>query len=186
MRSALVLLPLSLAAAAPLLAAETVAVPGFRSVELRGGGDVVVRPGPVQRVTIVSGSSQYTRIYVARDGKLRIDACNGRCPRHYDLRVEIQSPRMPDVAISGGGAITATRGFRAEPDLAAAINGGGRINVRAVAASNVSAAINGGGQILTGASRTLSAAIHGGGEDRYAGNPVTSVAINGGGAVHRD
>ncbi len=186
MRSPVVLLPLALLTAAPLVAAETVAVPAFRSVELRGGGHVVLRPGPAQRVTIVNGSTQFTQIRVDRNGKLKIDACNERCPHRYDLRVEIQSPHVPDVAIAGGGAIAASAGFAPQPQLSAAVNGGGVIDVRALRALSVSAAVNGGGQIRTGPARSLSAAINGGGEVRYAGNPVTAVAIRGGGAVHRD
>ena len=47
MRSTVPLFALALAASAPALATEIVPVPHFRSVELRGGGDVTVVPGPV-------------------------------------------------------------------------------------------------------------------------------------------
>jgi len=76
-----------LAFAAPAFAAEVVPVPQFRSVELRGGGALTVVPGPVERVTIVEGSSQFTHMRVEADGKLRIDTCDERCPRTYRLRV---------------------------------------------------------------------------------------------------
>ena len=118
-----------LAAPAPALAAEAVPVPAFRSLELRGGGNVLVRPGPVQRVTIVSGSSGVTRIRVERDGQLRIDACNARCPRLYRLVVEVESPSLPDVAVSGGGRIAAASGFRPQRRISAAVHGGGEIAV---------------------------------------------------------
>jgi hypothetical protein len=73
MRPAAVLIPLALLAAAPLAAAETVPVPAFRSVELRGGGDIVVRRGPAQ-VTLLQGSTQFTRFWVDPEGQLKIDA----------------------------------------------------------------------------------------------------------------
>lgn len=163
-------------------AAELVPVPAFRSIQLRGGGEVVVRPGNVQRVTLIDGSTRFTSFRVERGGRLRIDACNTRCPHRYRLRIEIESPRMPDVAISGGGMVRAA-GFAPQPQLSAAVHGGGQIDLRAVETGNVSAAVNGGGQILVRARRMLSAAVNGGGEVRYWGNPAVTTAIHGGGTV---
>jgi len=185
MRSTVPLFLLAIAAAAPAIATETISVPSFHSVELRGGGDVSLLPGPIQRVTILSGSTQFTRIYMLRDGKLRIDACNAGCPRNYNLKIRIESPHAPDIAISGGGTIVAGNGFAPQGQLSAAINGGGTIDVRAVEAGEVSAAVNGGGKIAVRPRATLSAAVHGGGEVRYAGNPQVSMAVAGGGDVRR-
>ena len=185
MRKSLFLLPLAIVTAAPASAAETVPVPQFRTVQLRGGGSVLVRPGPVQRVTIVSGSTQFTDLRVLRNGELRIDACNNRCPQRYDLRIEIQSPSAPDAAISGGGSIVFAPGYRPQSDFSVAVNGGGQVDARSLSASNVSAAVNGGGRVLAGPSSHLSAAVSGGGEVRYAGNPHVSSAVRGGGLVRR-
>ena len=117
------------------------------------------------------------------NGRLRIDTCNNRCPQHYRMRVEIQSPDLPDLAINGGGAIGVQPGFRPENDLSAAVNGGGKIDARAVDAASVSAAVNGGGDIFVHARSALSAAINGGGVVRYLGRPQVSSAIRGGGVV---
>src|SRR5439155_5869517 len=117
MRSIAPIFALALAISAPALATEIVPVAPFRSVELRGGGYVVVVPGPAQRVTILEGSTQFTHLRVERDGRLKIDTCNDRCPQHYRLRVEIQSPRVPDLGISGGGDIAVEPGFRAQSQL---------------------------------------------------------------------
>jgi hypothetical protein len=185
MRSILPLFTAAVALAAPALPAEVVRVPQFRSVELRGGGAVTVVPGPAERVTIVEGSSRFTRMRVERDGKLRIDTCNEQCPSLYRLRVQIQSPRVPDLAVSGGGAMLVQGAFRPQPNLAAAVNGGGRIDARAVEATTISAAVNGGGQVLVRPRSSLSAAVNGGGHVRYWGNPQVSTAIHGGGAVTR-
>ena len=185
MRSLLPLFATALALAAPALAAETVPAGPFRSLELRGGGEVTVRPGPVQRVTIVEGSSQISRFRVVGDGKLQIDVCDDNCPRQYRLRVEVESPHAPDVAIAGGGLIHAVGGFAPQSRLAVAIRGGGKIDMVPVSASSVSAAIHGGGLISVAARSTLAAAVNGGGEIRYSGNPRVSSAINGGGAVRR-
>ena len=185
MRSTLPLFALALAISAPALADEIIPVPQFRGVQLRGGGVVDVVPGPVERVSIVEGSSQFTQMHVDYGGKLVIDTCNQRCPTMYRMRVVIQSPRVPDLAISGGGQINTAAGFRPQPQLSVAIDGGGRIDAAAVDAVQVSAAVNGGGSITVRPRSTLSAAVNGGGHVRYFGNPVTSVAIRGGGAVTR-
>jgi hypothetical protein len=182
-RSTLPLFALALAISAPVLAAELVPVPQFRSVELRGGGNVVVVPGPAERVTILEGSSQFTHMYVENDGQLRIDACDERCPREYRLRIEIQSPRVPSLAVSGGGQITTVGGFAPEGHLAVAVNGGGKIDARSVDASSVSAAVNGGGELLVRPRQSLAAAVNGGGNIRYWGNPSVSMAVRGGGNV---
>ena len=147
MRSIVPLFALAVAASAPALATESVTVSPFRSVELRGGGDVTIVPGPVQRVTIINGTTQFTSFTADGRGKLRIDACNERCPRNYNLRIQIETPRVPDVAIQGGGTIGAERGFSPQDHLAAAISGGGTIDLRAVDAFEVAAAVNGGGSI---------------------------------------
>jgi hypothetical protein len=183
-----ILLPFLFAVAAlpaQIHAAEVVPTPAFRSIDLRGGGDVTIVRGPVQRVTILSGSSQFTHIYLAKEGQLRIDACNSRCPRNYPLQIRIESPTVPSVAISGGGTISAAGGFAPQSRLAAAIQGGGRIDLRNVDAGNVAAAIHGGGQILVRPRSSLEAAVNGGGEIRYSGNPAVTMAVNGGGSVSR-
>ncbi|HKP34771.1 MAG TPA: DUF2807 domain-containing protein [Sphingomicrobium sp.] len=183
MRSILPLFAVALAVSAPVLATEVVPVAGFRSVQLVGGGIVTVVPGPAQRVTILEGSSQFTRMRVQPNGKLKIVTCDDRCPHTYRLRVRIQSPRVPDLAISGGGVITAAGGFRPQSQVSVAINGGGKIDARAIEAADVSAAVNGGGEILVRPRSVLSAAVNGGGRVRYWGNPRVSMAVHGGGAV---
>jgi hypothetical protein len=182
MRSAAILIPLTLLAAAPLAAAETVSVPAFRSVELRGGGDIIVRPGAA-RVTITQGSTQFTSFSVDSDGQLKIDACNEQCPHHYDLRIEISYPTVLPMGIKGGGKITVAPGFGRQHVLAAGVGGGGVIDLRSAAADTVAAGVNGGGKILVGASNSIAAAVSGGGEIRYAGNPAVTRVIDGGGVI---
>jgi Putative auto-transporter adhesin, head GIN domain len=182
MRSLVPLFALAIAGAAPALALEPVPVPAFQSIQLRGGGDLTVVPGPAQRVALVEGSLQYTRIRVER-GQLRIDACVQRCPPDYRLRIEVQSPRAPDLAVDGGGQILARAGFAPQGALSVAVNGGGRIDARNIQASSVSAAVNGGGEAIVYPRSALVAAINGGGMVRYRGAPEISSAIHGGGLV---
>jgi hypothetical protein len=165
--------------------AQSISVSPFRSVELRGGGDIEIVPGPVQRVTLLNGSTAYTSFRVDNDGKLRIDACNSRCPRNYPLHIRIESPMVPSVAVAAGGTIVAARGFAPQAHLAAAVHAGGTIDLRAVDATDVSAAVNAGGDIYVRPRATLSAAVNAGGDVHYSGNPRVSMAIANGGNVSR-
>ena len=184
-RSILPLLAVTLLAAAPALASEVVPVTHFKSIELRGGGDVVVKRGPVQRVTLIEGGTQFTTVRVDRDDRLRIDVCNDRCPRNYRLRVVVESPTVPYLAVDGGGKITSAAGFAGQAEVVAAVNGGGMIDTTALAAEKATAAVHGGGEIKLRAIRSLTAAVNGGGVVRYWGNPQVTSAIDGGGAVRR-
>ena len=185
-RSTLPLFLFALAASAPAIAQQPIPVGAFRSVQLNAGGDVNIVRGPVQRVTLVNGSTEFTKFRVRNDGQLQIHTeCNGRCPRNYNLRIRIESPQVPDVAVRAGGTITVERGFAAQRQVSAAILAGGTIDLRAVQAANASAAINAGGDIYLGPSVNLNAAINAGGDILYAGNPRVSSAVANGGSVRR-
>src|SRR5206468_12166258 len=119
------------------------------------------------------------------DGHRGTDPCAERCPPPCGVRVEIRSPLAPDLAIAGGGAIVPRAGFRPQTHLAAAVNGGGHSDARAVEATAVSAAVNGGGQVLVRPRSSLAAAVNGGGLVRFWGNPQVTTAIHGGGGVLR-
>jgi hypothetical protein len=186
-RSLVPLFAVAFVASVPALAAEPIPVPQFRSVELTAGGDVYLVPGPVQRVTLLNGSTQLTSIRVRPEGRLEIrTSCNERCPHEYDLRIEIESPTLPDVAVHAGGRIIARPGFRLQRDVAAAVSAGGTIDLRAVEADQVSAAVNAGGDIYVRPRLTLNAAVNAGGDIHYSGNPQVSMAVANGGDVRRD
>lgn len=174
----------ALLAVAPAPAQTPVAVPAFDSVELRGGGEVILRHGPTQRVTLRRGSREFTRFSVDREGQLTIDACIRQC-RDYDLEVEIVTPAIEGVAIRGGGEIRTAGSFPDRGMLGVAISGGGAIDVSAIESGSVAAAIRGGGEIRAHARNSLMAAIHGGGSIRYRGNPHVTSAVRGGGSVAR-
>src|SRR5580698_9957061 len=163
----------------------TVPAKPFDSVELKGGGHVTLTHGPAQQVRIIKGSTAFTHIHVDSDEphKLIIDACNGDCPHFYDLEIEIVTPNIGAVAISGGGAIESTGGFPSQHSITAAVHGGGRIDLRSIDAVDATAAVDGGGSISVKAADGLTAAVNGGGKIRYWGNPRVTEAVNGGGSV---
>ncbi|HEX4535058.1 MAG TPA: DUF2807 domain-containing protein [Rhizomicrobium sp.] len=177
-----------------LLFAATIAVPfaasaqtvipvaPFKSVGLSGGGQVTLHSGPVQRVVLTAGSTQYTS-FRNEDGNLSIDACNSSCPSgEYVLRIDITTPDIEGVAVEGGGGIIGDAGLPAHK-LDAAVSGGGHIDMRAVHADAVNAAVDGGGHIQVYAQSSLHAAVSGGGRIEYWGHPHVDTAISGGGDV---
>ncbi len=178
--------------------AQPVPLPAFQSLQLRGGGEVIVRHGPVQRVTLFEGSTAVTRLQVdhpdaragntnVRDsgGRLVISACETRCPRNYKLRVEIVTPNLAGMAIDGGGRIAAQGAFPRQDALGLAVRGGGLIDARPLQAKAVGASVAGGGVINTHPVDSLGASVKGGGAIRYWGNPVLASSVSGGGAVTR-
>jgi hypothetical protein len=171
---------------AAMTSGEVVPVGQFDSVGLHGGGHVVLHYGATERVTLLKGSTQYTHVFVENGHSLRIDTCNGSCPMQYDLEIEIVMPRVTAVAIMGGGHIESAPGFPAQGTIAAAIHGGGNIDIRAIDATDATAVVDGGGRIRLHSDRGLTAAVNGGGSIGYSGTPEVTSAINGGGSIHRE
>jgi hypothetical protein len=177
---------LALVAAAPALAdGQSVPVPAFTAVQLRGGGDLTIVPGPVQRVTIINGSRQFTTFRMREGQQLDIDACNAQCPRNYNLRIRIESPIVPTVAVHAGGTIVAGRGFGPQREVVAAVSAGGTIDLRALNTEKAVAAVNAGGDIYIRPRASLVAAVSDGGDVHYSGNPAVTTAVQGGGNVSR-
>jgi hypothetical protein len=170
--------------AAPAMA-EVIPVGHFDQVGLEGGGHVLLKYGPTQKVTLLSGSTQYTTFKIRDRNRLEIKACNWHCPARYRLDIEIVTPNLDAVAIDGGGHIVAASGFPSQHELAAAIDGGGHLEMQALHADTVNAAIDGGGHIDVTAKDSLQAAIDGGGLITYRGDPQVTSAIDGGGTVTR-
>ena len=182
-RPILPLFAFALAASVPALGSENVPVSQFNAMELVGGGQVDVRRAPVQRVTILEGSSQFTSVRMLSDRRLRIEACNLHCPHNYRLKILVETPTVPVLAVTGGGMITTSPGFGGQHDLTVAVSGGGAIDATALNADVATAAVHGGGEIKVRAVRALTAAVNGGGTIRYWGDPQVTTAISGGGSV---
>jgi hypothetical protein len=187
--------PLALLAAAPAPAQMSVGLGKFKSVELRGGGKVVLRHGPVQNVRILSGDLNTSSIKVVGAGSRRnllrnnyglvIDTCASACPAGYDLQVEVTTPSLVGVAVSGDGRIESSGQFAPVKSLAAAVQGSGTVDVRAIPAARVAASVQGTGSVLTRAEQSLAASAAGGGQIRYWGDPAVTPAIQSGGTVER-
>ena len=144
---------------APAATAQTnVAVAPFRSVALSDGGQVNIRHGATQRVTVLSGEAE-----IVTDGnRLRVRKCRTG-PRRDRLEVEIVTPVLDSLAVEDGGRITLVGDFPTQARLAAAVDDGGVIDARPLRAETVAASVNQGGLVYVRPGARLDAAVsHGG------------------------
>ena len=182
-----VLPALVLAAAAPsaALADQVISVPPFKSLELHGGGQAVLRYGDRQRVVLIKGDPKVAQIEVIGDGRLVLSPCREDrwCWGEHELEVQVITPSIATISVHGGGDLKAEAGFPKQASLSLAVHGGGDADVRALDADTVSVAVHGGGDAKVRAERSLAADVHGGGEVRFWGHPAVSSSTHGGGEV---
>ncbi len=174
-----------LTAPAAVRADTDVPVPAFSSVDVRNGAHVILRHGDKRRVTVTRGNTTQSTIHVEEHGKLVIDRCSDGCPGEYRLEVEIVSPRIDALSVKDGGWLRCDGSFPRQADLAAAVESGGTLDVRAMNIDDVSAAVQQGGRILTEPRASLTAAIAQGGVITYWGDPDVTESIVHGGVVAR-
>lgn len=96
---------------APVWAAENLSLPQFDRVGLSGSGDVRIVHGPRQQVILRQGNLSVSDIRVEHGGSLHVRTCRSTCPSNYRLAVEIVTPSIGDLAVSGSGRIMAGGGF---------------------------------------------------------------------------
>ena len=165
-------------------AASAEPLPQFDSIELRSGGEVLVRYGSSQSVELVEGDRRHTRIRV-EGRRLVIANCADACPRHHAQRVEIVAPRLEAAAIESGGTIEVGGGFPEQRAIAAAVSNGGTIDLRRLSVQTVTATVSEGGRILARPAGRLDARISNGGVVTYWGEAAVRRSVRGGGVVAR-
>jgi hypothetical protein len=171
---------------APVVAQKIVPLAPFSSVELHDGGDAILHYGPTQRVTLLKGSLDYTRVTIADGGRLVIDSCMSHCPRGYDLEIEIVTPDIARISVSDGGTIQSRASFPRQAEIRVAVKNGGTIDIRSMAVDSVNASVDSGGRIFTRPLTAMSASVVDGGIITYWGDAgVVSKSIKGGGVITR-
>jgi hypothetical protein len=185
MHEAFQIFAMSMALLAPLPVQTSLQVARFNSIDLPNGGHVVVRPAATQRVTLVRGSLDYTRLRVTDAGALVIDKCFRKCPRGYRLELEIFAPNLNRLSLANGGSIQSRGSFPRQSDLTVAVGHGGTIDVRSMVAQRVVASVQHGGRILTVPQAQLFATVDQGGVIIYWGGPQVRSSIKHGGTVNR-
>lgn len=163
---------------------RVVQLPPFTSVEVPDGGHVVIRHGPTQRVTLVRGNLNYTKIRVTSDGVLVIGNCRHEC-RGYRSDVEIEMPGITRLLMSDGGWIRTSGNFPRQGEIEVEVDNGGTIDTRSMLIDKVIASVDQGGRILTVPGAWLFARVSHGGAITYWGNPRVRRSIEDGGVVQK-
>lgn len=179
------LVVLELAGPGPVIAQTVVRLAPFRSLTLRNGGEVILRHGSTQRVTLLVGSTSHTGITIADGGRLVIDGCLSGSPKGYRPSIEIMTPDIVDVMVMDGGTIRSRGSFPRQEELGVAVGDGGTIDLRSMTVDFVAAAVHDGGRIFTKPQSALAANIARGGVITYWGNPRVTSSVEDGGAVTR-
>ena len=168
-----------------LVESQTVGSLGrFSSVELHNGAKAILRYGPAQRVTLLKGSLNYTQV-TARGDRLLIDKCRDRCPRGYELEIEIVAPYIDGISIVDGGTIAGWGSFPRQAEIRVAVSNGGTIDIRSMTVDSVAASVDQGGRILTKPHTAMIASVRHGGNITYWGDPQVISSVRDGGVVVR-
>jgi len=154
----------------------------FTSVELDGGVKAVLQYGSPQRVKMLKGSGDVSSITVTQ-ARLVIDKCRDKCPRGYELHVEIVTPLITAISAANGGRIESRGNFPQQPAMSLAVSHGGTVDARTISANNITAAVAQGGRILANPQRTMVASVSNGGVITYWGNAQVTSSTQYGGAV---
>ena len=156
----------------------------FTSIELQGGVKAVLNYGLVQRVSLLKGDPDVTQISVAGD-RLLIEKCRDKCPRGYEVEVEIVAPVISAISVGNGGTIESRGNFPLHTSLTLAVAHGGTIDARPISSTSITAAVNQGGRILAKPQATLAATVSNGGVITYWGDAQVPSSTRHGGAVTR-
>jgi len=174
-----------LAASPGTTAQSTYSVGAFATIHLESGGEVIVRHGSTQKVTLVKGRNECTRVTVD-DGELLIEGPHRQCPgKGEEMVIEVQTPAIEKLEVSDGGTLRTQGSFPAQEKLLGMVENGGRLDMRSLNAKAVRAGVRQGGGILTKPTVSLQARIEQGGMITYWGKPEVESRVEHGGAVTR-
>lgn len=187
MRSLVICAAVSALACAAANAATDLKLPPFSAIEARGGSQVILHRGPMQRVAVIKGDMNVASVTVVGD-KLVVQQCKNWCWHTGELVIEVTTPNAIQELTAHGGADILARGqFPRQPQLRATAHGGGDIDAKAIPVDAVVAEAHGGGDIHVQALSSLQAEAHGGGDIHYTGNPPkVQASTHGGGDVSRE
>jgi len=174
---------LALAMPKPVIAQTVVPLAPFRSVELRNGGKAILRHGPVQRVTLLKGTLDYSQVTIVSGDRLVIDKCSNKCPRGYELEIEIITPDIYGISVAHGGTIASRGNFPRLAEIRIDVSNGGTIDIRSITVDSVNASVDQGGRIFTKPQVSMSASVRQGGIITYWGDAQVTSSVEHGGVV---
>ncbi len=154
----------------------------FDAVALDSGGEVVIRRGDRAGFRVTEADEGRSEVTIA-DGRLAIRRCVRRCPHSYRLRVEVTMPVLSALSVSNGGLIAVQDDVPVRGPLAARVEQGGGIDLRALRADTLSASVYSGGRIFARVENRLDASVEEGGQILYWGRPRLRHSIRKGGVI---
>lgn len=183
LRTLFLLTPVAAVVAAQVPQRQSVRLAPFNSIEIVNSGHAIIRPGPAPQVTFIKGSADYTRVRVTNGGALVIEKCAVKCPRGYELELDIAVPRITSISLANGGRIQTRGTFARQEELDVEVAHGGTVDVRTMLIDRVVARINQGGRILTAPRVSLLATVRQGGNVTYWGDARVTSSVEHGGVV---
>ena len=177
-------------------------LPSFRSVELAGSNNVVIRVGEKQSVVVKGDDNLLDRVTTrVESGSLVIGNTPGSFETKSPMSVEVTVPALTalsvtgsgncwvsgirtksfTVSVSGSGVVTAEG---SASNLEASVSGSGVAKLSQLVARDVTAVVSGSGDVFVTATHSLDASIPGSGAIVYSGNPQeVTKSITGSGAI---
>ena len=184
-------------------ATEARHVEAFHAVRISGSAEVDIEVGAATNLTITGDDNllPYVRTRV-QDGELRVSMKSGSYDWREGLVVNIGTPDLNGVTISGSGDITVheaageylsleingsgdVRATGSVDKLEAFVSGSGDFKLAGLQVRDASVAIRGSGDAHLSALESLEIDISGSGDVRYHGDPVVRSSIRGSGDVRR-
>lgn len=170
---------------------QTRTVGAFQSVRLEGAADVSIKIGPAVSVSVSADEAVAPLVTTeVRKGALVIGFQKGaKSPRKGKIRVEITTPSLDGIALSGAGSIHAqgVTGERFQAELSGAgklmcdgsvrqvkvtLSGAGDATLNRLSAHDAEVTLSGTGKVQVHATDSLQARLSGVGEVRYDGKPA--------------
>lgn len=185
-------------------ASESREVEAFDSVRVEDAIDLSVRVGEPASFTVHGDENLLEHVVTSvRNGKLVIEMDHGGYRSRRGLRVDLTTPELHAVDISGSSdveiegvateeltlGISGSGDIRANGEVAhlkAKISGSGDMDLYALTAREASVTISGSGDVRTSVSDTLHARISGSGDVRYRGAPACTLSVSGSGSIQSD
>jgi len=170
----------------------------FDKIELLTSGDVEVKIGKPQQISVSTSSDPTDITLEVEDKVLRISSKNGKSVRNLDITITIPNlegasikgsgdisisglkGKMFDAAVSGSGDLTAEGSVES---LSANLSGSGDIDLKKLSSKVASASLSGSGEITVFATATANCTLAGSGDIRVSGGASVTQAISGSGSI---
>jgi len=174
----------------------------FKSVELAGSNNVLIRVGEKQSVVVRADHNLLNRVTTdVQSGKLVVGNTPGSFTTRSPMSVEVDVPTLNQLTLAGSGNIVASNieahslevilsgsgtlnGSGAAKRLDVRVSGSGTVHFERLAATDARTVVSGVGSIFVTATKDLDASVSGVGAIVYSGNPQhVTKSVTGEGAV---